>query len=472
MKKTLKIVSLLLALIFVFCACAAEEPEIIPEYSQGDGPADLGGTKVTWAFSRSRYASSDDDYVFGYIPNSVFADTAMERKKQVEKDLNCVIDADFMADSNIVRSNLNASLMAGSHVFDIVTADSSSLNVFLKSGGFTPLSSLLDVTDTEKFGSPGMLMTMCNIDDVYGVVPFAWPDLLYSYARHIFIVNEDFIAKLGETDPRDYVENNQWTWDMFEEVLPRYTFDNMGRQVYAFQSHDAYFATGMFLSNGVAMSAFEDGNITCGVYTEAGKQALERAQEIYLRTGRDYRYPDTSTSQTRNLFINGDVTMIVAFHSEVIGGTDSIPYNTDYIIGVVPFPQGPNATPGKYFSSYEQIPYVTSIPITANDAEACAKIISEMYEPFEGYETKDDIIDYMDDQVFFDRRDSAIIVNMIRNTEYIYFWEGGRSAIEQCTSSSNPVSSIVEGLENNYDKLIAEYITPQLQGRMAIYGLD
>ena len=99
MKTTAKILSLVLALIFVFCACAAEEPEIIPEFSQGGGGTDLGGTKVVWAFSRSRYASSDDDYDFGYIPNSVFADTAMERKRQAEKDLNCVIDADFMADS-------------------------------------------------------------------------------------------------------------------------------------------------------------------------------------------------------------------------------------------------------------------------------------------------------------------------------------------------------------------------------------
>lgn len=78
----------------------------------------------------------------------------------------------------------------------------------------------------------------------------------------------------------------------------------------------------------------------------------------------------------------------------------------------------------------------------------------------------------MDTQVFFDRRDSAVIMNMVTNTEYIYFWEGGRSAIEQSTNSRNPISSIVEGLENNYNKLIEEYITPQLQGRMAIYGLD
>ena len=78
----------------------------------------------------------------------------------------------------------------------------------------------------------------------------------------------------------------------------------------------------------------------------------------------------------------------------------------------------------------------------------------------------------MDAQIFFDRRDAAVIMNMVTNTEYIYFWEGGRSAIENSTSSRDPVSTIIESMENKYNTLIEEYIAPQLQGVLAIYGLD
>ena len=104
--------------------------------------------------------------------------------------------------------------------------------------------------------------------------------------------------------------------------------------------------------------------------------------------------------------------MISQGHGGMIQTSGSIMYVVDNV-GILPFPQGPKATPGVYPSYYQQIPYITSIPITANDAEAAASVLSVMYEPFEGLETKDDIANYMNKEIFFDDRDAYIFINMV-----------------------------------------------------------
>ena len=76
----------------------------------------------------------------------------------------------------------------------------------------------------------------------------------------------------------------------------------------------------------------------------------------------------------------------------------------------------------------------------------------------------------MNNQVFFDDRDAYIFINMIEHTEYNYFWEGGRNGIESVLSTNNPVSTILESNEPNYQKLVDEYIYPQYLGRVAVYG--
>ena len=139
-------------------------------------------------------------------------------------------------------------------------------------------------------------------------------------------------------------------------------------------------------------------------------------------------------------------------------------------VGVIPFPQGPNATPGVYQSYYEEFTYATVIPSNANDYEASAKIIDALYEPFEGYETKQDIIEYLADQAFFDSRDAEVFMTAVRNTQYCFFWEGGRSGIESCVRGNDTVTSILEGMENVYDKLVEDYLISHYNGRIAVYG--
>ena len=467
MQKPVKILSLLLIIVFLFTACQAAEEEIVPEFITETDGSDLDGTTVVWGFSMSVY-TEDTENTFGYIPGTVFADTANERKKDIENRLNCKIQVENDSNSSVIRDRLNGAIASGSHLYDIATGDSSAMSSFARNGSLIGLSSYLDVQNTDKWGTPSMLMPMLWKDDLFAVFPFAWPNHPYTIAGHVIAIDESVVTRLAETDPREYVEDYTWTWDKFEETLERFTFEDSGRTVYAFQSHPAYFAMNMFLSNGVSMLGFSDGEVVFGAYTDAGRAALERCQLIFKTTCKDYIHPSDTTA-SGELLLRGEAVMISTGHGGLISTSGSIMYQVDNV-GIVPFPQGPNAVKGVYPSYYQQIPYMTTIPVTANDPQTSAIIISEMYEPFEGLETKDDIAEYMSEQIFFDKRDPYIMINMVEHTEYNYFWEGGRSLFETTLNTNEPVSSILESMESKYEQLVEDYIYPQYLGRVAVYG--
>ena len=104
------------------------------------------------------------------------------------------------------------------------------------------------------------------------------------------------------------------------------------------------------------------------------------------------------------------------------------------------------------------------------DAQAAATVLDAMFEPFEGYETRDKIAEYLTDQVFFDSRDTIVFLNSIANTEYGFFWEGGRGGIESCLSANTSVVANLESHEDIYDQLVEDYLISHYEGRVAVYG--
>lgn len=456
MKKILNLLSLLLAVVFIFSACNAA-PEIAPEYSSNSSKGDLDGFVLHWGLEGS------EANTLGYRDNTNFEDMAIDRLSDVESALNCEIEL-YYSSAQGINSNLTASVMSGSHQYDLVRAASYYLAPNARSGHLLGLSGMLDVQNTEKWGTPRMLQSMFWKDDLFGVVPFAWPELLYSCFGHPIGVNEVYIAQLGATDPREYVETKTWNWDKFEEVLQSYTFDVNGTPVYSMYAHEPYFIQMMMLSNGSAMSAYENGKVVMGAYTEAGKVALERAKSIFNETCSDYIHPYTGTDYS--LILKGEVVMSVAWAGEFLGNYVYALEN----LGILPFPQGPNATPGVYLTYHDSMPHATGIPINSSDAEAAAMILTELYEPFEGYETKDEIIDYMSDQVFFSRQDAEVFLNMVRNTEYGFFREGARKVLDAYIDSSESITSVLEAHEVSIGEVAEKTLTPHYQGMIAIFG--
>ena len=460
MKNAFKFIALSLVFILIMCSCAQSAEEIIPEFAIDNSKADLGGFVCVWG-----YPGNAGETELGFITGTKNADILLARKAEVEKSLNCKIQPDYTSN---VYSFLRAGVMSGSQPYDIVEGDSYTMVVDVRAGNLSGLSSLLDVENVEKWGTPNMLQSLIWKNDIFGVVPFAWPDIMYKQSGHVLAVNETLVSRLGQPDPREYVEDGVWNWDTFEDVLTAYTYQDAGNTIYALRSHPPYFAINMFLSSGVAFSAFEDGQVVCGIYTETGKEALNRAKQIFRETHKDCFHPDTG-SVGHEQFINGEAVMYLSWCYELTSGTSWIMYQMDNI-GILPFPQGPNATPGVYLSYHEGLGNSTGIPFNAKDPAASATILSAMYEPFDEYKTKDDIIDYMTNQIFYDRKDAEIIVNVVRNTEYGFFREGARTVVEDSVSTDTAISTLLESYASRFEEIVEEYMLPHYEGRLAVYG--
>ena len=454
-------------LVFVFAACQTAEPETVPDFPVYDtSETDLDGFEATWGWDGfAGLTARVGDSVLGFVPDTANADMALKRIKDVENSLNCSINISY---SSNTLDQLRIGVITGSQQYDMVTGNSYWMVEDIRAGYYQGLSTLLDINNTEKYGTPNMLQSTLWKTDLYGVVPFAWPDLVYISSGYVIAVNEDIVTTLSQPDPRDFVENNSWNWDQFEECLSAYTYTDGDKHVYGIKSHEQYYIVNMMLSNGVTFSALEDGKVVAGAYTDAGFVALERAKAIIQDTHKDCFHP-SKTALDPIEFYNNECVMYVAMTMELWSNSSYIMYQMDNV-GILPFPQGPNATPGKYMTYHQGLFNTTGIPCDAKDAWASAEIISAMYEPFEEYKTKNDIIDFMTSQVFFDRRDAEIVVNCTRNTEYGFFLEGACSLLENIEVSHAPLSQILERGENAYNMIVQKYIAPHYEGRMAVYG--
>ena len=466
MNTTSRIISIILIAVFALCACQTSEPEIIPEFApDSEQIVNLNGNTISWGFAKS---GSKDENVLGFIPGTSFADMATERKKEIENNYNCKINMVY-SDFGTIGSELQSAVMSGQPIYDIATNESYVFVDSIRAGYCTGLSSILDVSDTNKWGTPNMLQSLFWKNDLFGVLPYAWPDLLYTSFGYPIVVNETLISQYGHEDPREYVENNTWNWDMFESVLHQYTVNEGERTIYGMASHDAYFAMMMFLSNGVTLSEYVDDSVVCGAYTDAGFEAMSRARQIYQETCKEWFYPDDTTGGVVVAFKNGDCVLLTTHAGAIIGTSDTIMYEMDNV-GILPYPLGPNGQEGVYKGYHESILFATVIPINARDIDVASLVLSAMYEPFKGYETKEDIINYYSNQTFFDKRDAAVFVNMLENTEYGFFKEGARSLIQETVETNTALSQLRDSHQSRYDKIVEDYIANCYYGRVSVFG--
>lgn len=93
-----------------------------------------------------------------------------------------------------------------------------------------------------------------------------------------------------------------------------------------------------------------------------------------------------------------------------------------------------------------------------------------MFEPFDQYKTKDDIIDMMSKQIFFDRRDAEIIRQVEENSQYGFYDEKLGDILGQCGSSFTPISTLMESHTSAIEKIIEQYLDPHYRGLLAVYG--
>jgi len=459
-----KIIAILMCLVFTLTimSCAASEEEIIPEYnSRVSGDIDLLGKTFVYGMEQS-YFFEGADSTLGYINTTEFADLAAKRLDDVENKLNCKIEIRYESDA---AQSAYYTVATGERTFDFIQDESYSLTNYAISGIFYDLSILenINATNEEKWGSRYLLSPMMWNGALYGVVPVQHPLKAENSPTGIIAVNESMIRTLGLVDPRDYFENDNWIYSTFTDCLLNYAHtNNSGDYVYSFiTSGDGWlYRTASFSNGGELVTINDDGTYDMGLFSSNVLVALEQVYEWMTGpTGNNIMYVGSTVTEDNLNDGNGVMALIDAY--QVLSGTSSVAYNLDDF-GIVPFPSGPNVEPGTFKTSFESADFVVSIPISVDDPEQSALVLDYIYEPFEGYETKEAVLDYLTRNYFHDDRDAEFFTSITDkdHTFYFDFLHGIQGQIMGMHSNTKTPVEYLDSIRDQHSSLIEQYVLP------------
>ena len=408
---------------FLFCiSCAGSEvDEVVPEYTVEITEIEYGGADFCFAQRNATYSTGEE--YFGFVVETEFADLAMKRINEVEKRYNINVTANTSGQS--VSDLVTTNSVAGLVPYDALQAHSSSQTGLARSGylyDFTLLSDIIDYTDQEKWGIKEELKPMCWDHGLYGVVPAAWPILKYLTMDGVMVVNENYISNLNQTDPRELVERDEWTWRTFEELMPIYNHINdAGDEVVAlYTSYHWLFRTIQTTNGEPVIFKDENGEFQLGLHSPITFEAMQTAWNWTWGEYRTYLRIDGSDQITMlNGFLNGTCVLSLMSGTDLCGSEKSVAYNMENF-GVVPFPHGPNGTVNNTGSTITTTRFVITIPTLCKDPTMSAVVLNAIYDPLPGYEKEESVIEHLRRQYFFDDRDVTNFVNMYRTELYNY----------------------------------------------------
>ncbi|MBQ4628960.1 MAG: hypothetical protein IJB44_07765 [Clostridia bacterium] len=429
MKKMKSFVSVLLLLCimmsFVACAGTAEE-EIVPDYSTDLGEVTFMGVDFKFMQKNDEHSTGED--YFGYVVNTEFADLALQRVKEVgaKYDVNIIIET-----GKDVGSTVQNETYAGLVSADAVQTSGGGLAGILRAGmlyDLTELSDYIDYTNSEKWGNVENLKPLFWDGALFGVIPAAWPMLKFRSMDGPVIVNEDIIRNINQTDPREFVEKDEWTWDKFEELMPIYNHINdAGDEVKAIYTTVHWLFRTIQSTNGEDfIFQDENGEYQLGLHSAQTFEAMATAWDWAFGDYSSFVYIDTNNNWTNMLqaFLDEKSVLTIMNGTDLLGSENSIAYQMDNF-GVVPFPRGPlGSNKTNSGTTITDTKFCTAIPYACKDPAMSAIILDAIYEPLPGYESEEDMIGYLRQNFFFDDRDVMNYIDSYNNLIYNYRHEG------------------------------------------------
>ncbi len=442
MKRTVCMLIVIL-IAFAICSCAAtDNEEFLVDFNSGfdSGKIDFGGFECT--IMQNHMAETTATSLFSYPSGTLMEDMLLQRKKEIENDVNCKIT--IKTDGTIRLDSIVPVLASGSFVADILFT--SGQQSFVRAGFCFPLDAMtdyLDYTDSSKYGGYGMLEPGLFKGTVYSVSPIMWPGKQIVTSFGVFVVNENLISRYGRVDPRDYVENGEWTWDTFEKVIPDYQIDDGSVQATAVNITWGLLEFAMM--NGMQYYTIQDdGSVLPAIDSPEVAETLDWCSRLFANNKDYITFNDHETMLAKML--NDELVMSKTAVDHIIR---FMSYKLDNF-GVVPMPCGPHGTYGEWTNAYhENIAFM--ILYNTLEEKCAATVIDRFCDPFEGYETEDDLKNYMSN-IFFDDRDLDVIMSLFRNTRWAYqsvtsiydFFNNAATATANGKSSAEILSSQAE----------------------------
>ena len=409
-----KVISFLLLVCMMFATACSAGPQLMDFMGSGEDFEGLEG--ITLYFNASFGPEdvkdiSDATPYLGYTMNTTLSDLAIARVAQVEKELDVNIEATAEGET---FSDILYLLAAGGGELDACIGmgyGEGSMSTMYKA--FTPMSQVseyIDIYDSAKWGAPERLEMFAWNGEIYGVIPNYWPELQFSSSDFVIIPNITYIKSIGESDPRDYFENGVWTIEKFEELIPRYAqySEDKEQRIYGFSANERHLYEMLMLYYNVDWAQKNaSGQWECGSLTANGRLAAEKLHEYHTGELSDIIYFEKVGAQT--YYWSMQQIAMSLLHTVCLTEANAAIPQAGYEYGILPFPsQDGQSVVGQFERNVEAI-FLMSF--SSYNSEA-AKVLSAIYEPFEGYESIDVLKEQYNSSLFFDERDTEIMFRL------------------------------------------------------------
>jgi hypothetical protein len=462
MKNSKRIFSAILLILMSasICSCGEQaEPEIIPDYTIEIGEIDFMGAEFNFMQQNEEHSTGED--YFGYVAETEFADLAMQRVRDIESNFNVKINVITGKD---IPSTIQNESYAGHVSVDAVQAKSTQMGGTVRAGllyDIALLSDYINFTNADKWGNEELLKPYFWDGGLFAVVPAAWPMHKYRSMDGPMVVNENIISYLNETDPREFVEKDEWTWDKLEELMPIYNHINdAGDEVKALYTTVHWLFRTMQTTNGEGIIVKdENGEYQVGLHADKTFEAMATAWDWSFGDYSSFVYIDTSNVWENMLqaFLDNKSVLTIMNGTDLVGSENSIAYKMENF-GVIPFPRGPygnnKSTSG---TTITEVRFGTSIPLLSKDPAMSAIVLNAIYDPLPGYEDDQGIIEYLRHNYFFDDRDVTNFIDAFDNIVYNYRNEGLTDVyigIRETKSMREWLDQFAEADENNRQKYV------------------
>ena len=454
-----RIIVTALVLLMILAACSSS-PEVPPDFGTEIKGDDFNGVTLTFL---------TDPYVC-YDPDSLFGDLAKARVADVCKKYN--VNIEFNEDTDIVY-DLILCVSSGIKPCDVLFGDPVLLRGQMRAGVMFPVDTFetgLDYLDSEKWGGREQLMGYAWNGHLYGVCSMLWPETVYRNIGYFFYVNENIISRLGQPDPREFVENGEWTRSKYEQILEDYTHqNNNGETVYARTAMPPHYFSMAIKAGGVNYIVKQPDGSYKNAYLEPG--AYDKIQWAYDSYWNNYGKSithGTDTFTTIAQFVNGDAVMVLM---DLYWGLRDIQYSVESF-GLLPFPLSDDLTGSKWIGQFEDLKKSISFPANITETEAIPTVVNAIFEPLDGYETADSRYEYYNRFVFHDERDTKVVFECLGNCRFIPYYDNGYH-IPNVMGEEEGKRSLSQILESNakiMDKVFEEVYIPIEQSCDQLWG--
>ncbi len=472
-----RFIGLFLVLMLLFSvSCSSAESEIFEEdFNAGKNSAEIDFDGYDYKIRFYDHYVPEDGDLFGYKQGTVFNDAVIKRINDIETEYNCTITA-TNSNSPHLEDHFVSMILSGVNYQDTVVSSSWRLRTIIASGVFEPLSKvshILDYHDSEKWGSWKILEQGTWKGELYGVIPVQWPGVAIS-AGWMFVFNEEFAGRLGQPDPREYIEDGSWSREKLGEMMLTYTTEDLGYPLKALLAYEGHFYDTALRANNVQTYAIVDGEYVSGYHTPAGLEALTWADNFLHKDYVDcIRQPCPPDEQRNAVFIGGEVAMFLSHLTNVFGTYSEIPFNVESYC-VLPMPNGPERAKvtSEYTTGFERVQSMTFFPLNG-ELEASARIADRLFEPLDGF-GEEELKEYYMRNFYHDERDYELAKQIFENGRYTYLHGNIRQLTIEALygSHSKSVAQILEESEDAQNEAVKKYVEPTASTMADVFGED